>query len=146
MNEVNLLSLAEKIAWCRAGLRRLDELEAKLRQAPRTSEGEEALAQSAAARRVLLDVLTSLEHPTLWQRINLAVNGAAAKNKVREDLKRRRKPRRCSYCSGTGRRPAASGNYFENCPCGGVVSWYDGSAEVDEARQAAAQLRREMNQ
>jgi hypothetical protein len=145
MNEFNLLSTEEQIAWCRSRLRYFQEEAEKLQNSPWSSEKEEALRQVEETRQQLLQTLDSLEHPTLWRRLNRAVNGAAARNAVNEDLKRRGKRSVCPLCSGTGRRPAFSGNYFETCECGGVVSTYQGSPEIDEAQRAADRLRRQID-
>ncbi|MBO3749497.1 hypothetical protein J5X84_25755 [Streptosporangiaceae bacterium NEAU-GS5] len=143
MNEFNLLSHAEKLAYVRAQLRRLDDNEATIRQHAWTPEGEEALRVIYSTRQLLQDTLQTLQNPTLWQRINFAVNRAAAKSDVQKDLRKRGKVS-CSSCHGTGKRPAIAGQYMEPCPCGGREYWYDGDPEIDRAIRAADDIRREL--
>ncbi|MGJ6969510.1 hypothetical protein ACSDR0_47260 [Streptosporangium sp. G11] len=144
MNEFNLLSRAERAAYCRVQLRHLDDLEASIRQRAWTPEGEEALRMLHSSRQVLQSALQMVENPTFWQRINLAVNRAAAKGEVQKDLRKRGKVG-CSSCHGTGKRPAVAGQYMERCPCGGNEYWYDGDPEIDRAMRAADDLRRKLN-
>ncbi|MBO3752535.1 hypothetical protein J5X84_41325 [Streptosporangiaceae bacterium NEAU-GS5] len=143
MNEFNLLSHAEKVAYVRAQLRRLDDNEATIRQHAWTPEGEEALRAIYSTRQLLQDTLQTLQNPTLWRRINFAVNRAAAKSDVQKDLRKRGKVS-CSSCHGTGKTPAMAGQYMEPCPCGGREYWYDGDPEIDRAIQAADDIRREL--
>lgn len=148
INEFNLLSRDEKIAWCRARLTYFDEAEADLRRRTWTADSAEALSEITIARPVLLETLRTLEEPTLWQRLNFTVNRSAARDTVRKDLKRRRKPIICPDCRGSGRRWAGAGayNYMEKCPCGGVIKRYEGSPEVDIARDGADRLRRQIDE
>jgi hypothetical protein len=143
VNEFNLLSRAEKIAWCNARLRHYDELEAQIRRAPYDPAGAEALQEIAVARQAILKALKTVERPTLWQRINFAVNSAAANDVVREDVRRRNRPDPCSRCGGTG-RVGGAGNWFEACGSCATHVPNAGSAEVELAKRAAAQRRREM--
>ncbi|MBW0089598.1 hypothetical protein I4I73_02510 [Pseudonocardia sp. KRD-184] len=148
INEIDLLSRHEQIAWVRGRLRYLDEMEADLRGQPWTVDCAEALHELSTARPVLLAALDALEHPTFWQRLNHAVTRAAAKGAVQQDLKRRRKRIHCWDCHGSGRRQAGGGTYryFEDCPCGGVVTRHEATPEIDAALEGADRLRREINE
>jgi hypothetical protein len=140
MNEFNLMSRAEKIAWCEARLRHYDHMDADIRQAPHDPYYAQRMHQVEVARRQMLEALRTVQRPTLWRRINMYVNHQGAKDAVKEDARRRRQP--CPGCGGSG-RVVGAGNYFEPCgSCGGYMQ-YRGSAEIAAAHAAAEQLRRQ---
>ena len=144
MNEFNLLSTAEKLAYCRMQLRQTRELRARIRRMSWSPDAAEVLDTATRTEQELQRAIEMFERPTLWRRINLAVNDAWARSQVDTDRKRRRTPIRCRRCSGTGRRVADAGNWFVDCECGGVVGRYDGDPEIARATEAAGRIRAEL--
>jgi hypothetical protein len=118
MNEFNLMSRAEKIAWCESRLRRYDEIEADIRSTPHDPYYHQRMQELTHARREMESVLQTLRKPSLWRRVNMYVNHEAAKDQAREAARAQR-PRPCPACGGTGRVQGA-GNWFENCRSCGV--------------------------
>lgn len=113
MNEFNLMSRREKIAWCEERLRRYDEIEADIRRTPHDPYYHQRMRQLDDARRQMDEALRMLRRPSLWQRVNMYVNHEAAKDELR-DLERSRRPQRCPACRGSGRVKGA-GNWYEDC-------------------------------
>ena len=144
MNEYNLLTHAERIAYCRTKLREAQELEERIRQMPWTPDLAEALQNVHFTQQEFTKALAALEKPSLWRRINFAVNDAFAKSQVKDDIKRRDKRIRCLRCHGTGRRISDTGGYFTACECGGRdFGFPDADPEIMRATDAAARLCRE---
>lgn len=113
MNEFNLMSRREKIAWCEARLRRYDEIEADILSAPNDPDYQQRMHQLTDARGQMEDVLRMLRKPSLWRRVNMYVNHESAKEELRE-LERSRRPQPCPVCHGSGRVQGA-GNWFDPC-------------------------------
>ncbi|MEU8179223.1 hypothetical protein AB0B86_00445 [Micromonospora sp. NPDC049047] len=113
MDEFDLMSRAERIAWCERRLRRYDEIEADILSTPNDPFRQQRTRQLADARRQIEDVLRMLRKPSLWQRVNMYVNREAAKDEAREAARARR-PRPCPACRGSGKVQGA-GRWFEPC-------------------------------
>ncbi|MBU2662068.1 hypothetical protein KOI35_00965 [Actinoplanes bogorensis] len=145
MNEYNLLSHAERIAYCRTKLREAQELEEHIRQLPWTPDLAEAIENVHFTQREFSKALEALEKPSLWRRINFAVNDAWARTQVKDDIKRRRTRIRCALCRGTGRRISDTGGYYVACGCGGRdLGFPDADPEIMRATGAADRLRGEI--
>ncbi|MEU4475872.1 hypothetical protein [Micromonospora sp. NPDC023888] len=113
MDEFDLMSRAEKIAWCESRLRHYNEIEADILSSPNDPSRQQRTRQLANARRQMEDALRMLRKPSLWQRVNMYVNREAAKDEAREAAREHR-PRSCLACGGSGQVQGA-GNWFEPC-------------------------------